>query len=278
MRALSKYTTDESEIDILNELCSLQGSEKYNTFITQNYMTLLNLLNTFKSCNPPFSVLLEHLPKLQPRPYSISSTLLENKKQLKFVYNLEILPNNLTGVCTGWLTKNISSNTKKIPFYFRKTNDFKLPDNSSNLIFIANGTGIAPFLGFFNHLKYQGGNNRKIYLFYGCRYSDRDFLFKDEMENFVKTGLLTKIFTAFSRENNNIKYVQDHIKNNEQEFINIFEDNSIIYVCGSFKMSKDVFETIIHCLCNVKHLDYNDGLKIMNNLKKEKRYIEDIWT
>lgn len=142
LRALSKYTTNENEKYLLDELCSVENTVKYRDFITNNYLPLLELLRKFKSCTPPFSLLLEHLPKLQPRPYSIACVPnLQN--ELKFIFSIENLPNNYTGVCTGQLVEMLSpilDGAKvevKISIYYRVLYNFKLPDSiSTNIIMI----------------------------------------------------------------------------------------------------------------------------------------------
>ncbi|XP_063138782.1 methionine synthase reductase isoform X4 [Rattus norvegicus] len=109
LRALSDYTSDATEKRRLQELCSKQGAADYNRFIRDASVCLLDLLLTFPSCQPPLNLLLEHLPKLQPRPYSCASSSLLHPDKLHFVFNIVELPSNTTaaslrkGVCTGWL-------------------------------------------------------------------------------------------------------------------------------------------------------------------------------
>lgn len=303
MRALIKYTTDESEITMLSELCSREGIKKYSDFITNEFLTLLELLKKFKSCNPPIALLLEHLPKLQPRPYSISSSPIVLPKfdseetintELKIVYTLEVLPNSYLGVCTGWLGKKLYcllNNTEQIgeglvvPIYLRRTNHFRLPEEKTvNIIMIAAGTGVAPFMGFLTHRwiqlkKFIKKRNTfgKIFLYFGCRYSDRDFIFENELKNFLDSKFLTKLYTSFSREENDVKYVQDNIKKNEMEFVELLDEETLIYVCGSVKMCKNVTETVVSCVNSVKNYKKLEGVEFISELKKNKKYIEDMW-
>lgn len=145
MKALINYTSDAAERAKLEELCARENLARYTEFISNNYLTLLELLKMFKSCMPPFSLLLEHLPKLQPRPYSIAC-MPNLQGELKFIFSLELLPNNYTGVCTGQLFQMLEpllSGNKvevKIPIYLRQLQDFKLPESiSTNIILIATG-------------------------------------------------------------------------------------------------------------------------------------------
>lgn len=174
LRALSDYTSDATEKRRLQELCSKQGAADYNRFIRDASVCLLDLLLTFPSCQPPLNLLLEHLPKLQPRPYSCASSSLLHPDKLHFVFNIVELPSNTTaaslrkGVCTGWLATLVAPflqpNTEvltadhsdalapEILISPRATNSFHLPDDlSAPIIMVGPGTGVAPFVGFLQH-------------------------------------------------------------------------------------------------------------------------------
>lgn len=59
------------------ELCSIQGSDDYTRLVRQPELNILDFLNAFPSCNPPLERLLEQLPRLLARPYSLSSSPLK---------------------------------------------------------------------------------------------------------------------------------------------------------------------------------------------------------
>ncbi|KAL4684162.1 hypothetical protein H8959_021856 [Pygathrix nigripes] len=115
LRALVDYTSDSAEKRRLQELCSKQGAADYSRFVRDACACLLDLLLAFPSCQPPLSLLLEHLPKLQPRPYSCASSSLFHPGKLHFVFNvvefLSTAPTEVLrkGVCTGWLALLVAS-------------------------------------------------------------------------------------------------------------------------------------------------------------------------
>lgn len=290
LRALCKYTSKKEELQTLDELCSLLNSSKYSDFISQEYMPLFEVLKKFSSAFPPFSVLLEHLPRLHPRPYSVTSSPLSftpTNSRVKFIFSVTELPKNYLGIASGWLSNLVerylqeSEMNIKIPMYLRKPNNFILPeDNSKNILMICNGIGLAPFISFLEHRKVEIGNGNKggkMWLFYGCRYSDHDFLYKKEIKEYMDKNVLTKLFTVFSREGTDDKYVQHIIKKKSTEFIEML-DNTVVYICGGKKMSEAVFEAIVDCVKEAKKYETEEAIIFVRELKNRNVYIEDIWT
>lgn len=342
LQTLAEYTKDETESKKLTEMCTPAGSNEYNRFINEEGKTLLGILKAFPSCKPPINRLLENLPALRPRPYSISSSpIIED--ELHFA--VSVLCHD-KGVCSSWLEKNLSiscgqqsddlprsiggmtikcNGTFEIPFYFRKINSFRIPRNLLKpIIMIGPGTGVAPFMGFLHHrhlmkhkilqarrksldecdnydhqedrsqiehLQREHSNknskcdelNKEIlgisWLFFGCRYSTRDFLYKKQLEEYLENGTLTKLFTSFSRETEPKNYVQNNIIKNGKELIDLMLLNeALIFVCGDAKnMKKDVKNAVERCLVIYEGKDQIEAEKIVDEWLKSDRYVEDIW-
>uniref|UniRef100_A0A2D4HYL9 Methionine synthase reductase n=2 Tax=Micrurus lemniscatus lemniscatus TaxID=129467 RepID=A0A2D4HYL9_MICLE len=306
LRSLVNYTTDISEKRRLQELCSKQGSLDYNSFIRDPTVTLLDLLRVFLTCKPPLSLLIEHLPKLQARPYSVASSTLFHPGKMHFIFNILEFPSHLgelrSGVCTGWLADLVAPvlqvNQKSKEFFSpqinimsRPSNVFHLPDNPSvPFIMVGPGTGIAPFIGFLQHRqklreKHPDYKFGETWLFFGCRHKARDYLFQDELRFFLENGVLTYLIVCFSRDVPAVaetappKYVQDNLRLYCKEISRILlQEKGYFYVCGDAKnMAKDVTETLVEVFTIEKGVDKLDALKILATLREEKRYLQDIW-
>ncbi|KAL3807401.1 hypothetical protein ACHAXA_006669 [Cyclostephanos tholiformis] len=132
-----------------------------------------------------------------------------------------------------------------------------------------------------------------IDLFFGCRYSDHDYLYKKELEEFKSRGILTNLFTAFSREEGTEKtYVQTLMKNDVgcgRRLVDmIMVKDASVYVCGDGNaMGKDVQDAIVHLLAKdlVNKGDCNDldEAKIrasahVDQMKTRGRFVLDIWS
>ncbi|KAI4460105.1 nitric oxide synthase-related [Holotrichia oblita] len=283
LKILMKYTENAEERSILEKLSSPSNSEDYIAFISNNGRRLLDLLQTFPSCKVPIEKLLENLPPLQPRPYSISSSPLL-KGELHVTFSVEYFENSerkIKGVCTGWL-ENIINNLAEInedyrvKFYFRKPNSFRLNSNNP-IIMIGPGTGVAPFVGFLQHLSLEG-RNLETWLFYGCRYQNKDYLYKNDLEKYLKENCLKKLSVAFSRDQDIKVYVQDLIKNETgQIYKKIVEENASVYVCGDLKdMMKDVKISIRYCLIN-NGMTADEADSFISDMIKMNKYVEDKW-
>ncbi|XP_033612067.1 methionine synthase reductase isoform X2 [Fukomys damarensis] len=315
VRALVDHTSDGPEKRRLQELCSKQGAADYNHFIRDARVCLLDLLLAFPSCQPPLDILLEHLPKLQPRPYSCASSSLCHPDKLHFIFNVvEFLSHTpevailRKGVCTGWLTTLVApflqpnsqasradsgkAPTPEISIAPRAASAFRLPDDpSAPVIMVGPGTGIAPFIGFLQHrekLQEQqpDENFGEMWLFFGCRHKERDYLFRDELRHFLEHGTLTHLKVSFSRdarlreEKAPPKYVQDSLQLHGQQVAKVLlREHGYIYMCGDAKnMAKDVHNSLVEIISKELGVDKLEAMKTLATLKEEKRYLQDIWS
>ncbi|XP_059132576.1 methionine synthase reductase [Peromyscus eremicus] len=313
LRALADCTSSAAEKRRLQELCSKQGAADYSRCIRDARVCLLDLLLTFPSCHPPLSLLLEHLPKLQPRPYSCASSSLLHPDKLHFVFNIVEYPSNTTaaslrkGVCTGWLATLVAPflqpNTEashaggpdglapKISISPRATHSFHLPDDpSAPIIMVGPGTGVAPFIGFLQHREklqeqHPNGNFGAMWLFFGCRHKDRDYLFREELRRFLTIGVLTHLKVSFSRdappeEEAPAKYVQDNLHRHSQQVARILlQEKGHIYVCGDAKnMANDVNDALVEIISREAGVDRLEAVKTLAAFKQEKRYLQDVWS
>ncbi|XP_061613943.1 methionine synthase reductase isoform X3 [Phyllopteryx taeniolatus] len=204
LRALAEHTADSVQRRRLQELCSKQGAADYNQFVRESSLSVLELLAAFPSSLPPLSLLVEHLPKLQPRPYSAASSCLQHPGKLNFVLSVVEFPVcsgrpvGRRGLCTGWLVDLVNPAQllpgeaeslcrmalPQIHVSLRPNCSFRPPpDTSVPLVMVGPGTGVAPFIGFLQQREKERQQNPdavfgETWLFFGCRYRDRDYLFR----------------------------------------------------------------------------------------------------
>lgn len=155
------------------------------------------------------------------------------------------------------------------------------------IIMIANGTGIAPYVGFLEERIAQynrAGVKRKnkfgeAILIYGC-YGNEFFLYKEKFDQFKKIGVLSQIITAFSRDGTNQKeYVQDKLLQHKGHLFDLVSrQHAVVYICGdSHGMGKGVREKWLEVFQQEGQMSYQQSLTFLNRLIEDKQYLEDIY-
>lgn len=128
---------------------------------------------------------------------------------------------------------------------------FHFPAKAPAVVMIANGTGIAPFLGMIEE------NKKKIpvRLYTGFRHNNSLAKeYQEFSEREVSAGRLTNYQVAFSREENR-QYVMDLIKKDANFFAEHLANKGVIMICGSLAMQRDV-EAILAEVCKSKDLSH----------------------
>jgi len=122
----------------------------------------------------------------------------------------------------------------------QKNENFHFPKKTKSAILIANGTGIAPFLGMINKHK----KATKVHLFWGIRTEKSVEIYQKYFDSFIKKNVLSSVHFAFSREQEKKIYVQDLLLKQEQLVLETLKNEDAIMICGSLTMQKSVLETL----------------------------------
>jgi len=281
LRCLLEHTRGEEDRGKLAILCSKEGGQEYLSQIRDKQVTLLELLSMFPSCVPPVTLLLEHLPRLNPRPYSLSSSPLATPTTISWVFTLVTTPR--PGLATTWMS-NLKDSSKMI-IQPRTGNHFRPPqDLGTSYVMVGAGSGLGPFIGFLEERRARKRNGEKItgecWLVFGCRNRDKDFLFKEMIEELLEEGILSKLDVCFSREEDGPKYVQDSLKQKQKILVEwLVEKKASFYVCGDANgMAKRVQEVVEELLEEEMGWAEGEGVNFVKDMRVNKKYKEDIWT
>ncbi len=221
------------------------------------------------------------LRKLNPRLYSVASSEEQNPDKVDIVAGLiEYTRSNRERIgVTSSLFSDRVEDGETLPVFIEDNPRFRLPeDNSTPVILIGAGTGIAPYRAFLQEIEKTERKN-PVWLFFGEKHPEADFLFKEELEKYLSDGVLTKLNVAFSRRSAGKKYIQDDILEKEAEIIDWIEKrNANIYLCGNKRtMAKDVRNTLRQVFINQKKISRDDADAILQQLKADKRFQEDVY-
>merc|ERR1712050_258263 len=126
--------------------------------------------------------------------------------------------------------------------------------------------------------KFKGLMVGRNFLYFGCKNRSLDYLYEDELKIFQDEGTLTKLHTAFSREQKNKVYVQHLLLENASETWDFMENQGgFIYVCGGVKMGKDVIEALAKIISEVCGLCSTDAKIYVERLAQDGRLVQELW-
>jgi len=239
---------------------------------------IVDLISDFPTENLSPQAFVECLRKLPPRLYSIASSLKQHPDEVHLTVaavRYQSHGRNRKGVGSTFLADRIGEETT-IPVYIDRNNNFKLPaDPATPIIMIGPGTGIAPFRAFVEEREAVGASG-KNWLFFGDQHFETDFLYQIEWQRYLKSGVLTRMNVAFSRDQEQKVYVQHLMAEHGKELYAWLQEGAYLYVCGDEKrMAHDVHEALLKIVAYERKLNHAE--EYIANLQKEKRYQRDVY-
>ena len=299
---LEGYAQDPEDKRLLKELLELP-LDKYQQKVTEPKLTILDILQRYRSIKCPFPEFVQIVGRIIPRYFTIASSNLREETRIHLcVAVLRETTEQMkqwTGLCTGYLETQCMKQVYFPLQAFLDDSKFRLPPESHPLIMITNGCGVAPFRGFIRELQYYATRKRyadhgprypEVYLFFGCQSRLKGFLFKEELEEALGhredevmefeyrgaaqgQGVLSRLFCAFSRDQPQKIYIQQVVKHHST-FIHdlFFEKNGYVYLCGSEGMVGDV-QRLLHDLAE----QHYPGKDLMSQMIREKRIVQESW-
>jgi len=181
------------------------------------------------------------------------------------------------GVCSTFLADLVTPETD-VRCFFIPNKSFRVPDNNAlPMIMVGPGTGIAPFRAFLQERQHRQAPG-KNWLFFGDRNAATDFIYRDELQTMLDSGLLTRLDLAFSRDQKEKIYVQDRMREHAGELFAWLEQGGYFFVCGdAYNMAKDVDKALLEIIAEQGRLSEQQAVDYVNQLKKDKRYVRDVY-
>ena len=275
------------------QLEKLYGEEQYNEILLKRY-SVLDVLEEVPGLDLPFGVYLDLLLPLTPRQYSISSSPLEVRSNNRDGVNASITfdvfdfpalsgHGTFRGVVSSYLAACKPGDRIHCSVRPNKLG-FRLPENPETpVIMVAAGTGIAPLRAFIAEraaIKRAAGGRRlgPAVLYFGCRNVNKDYLYRNELEQWQKTGIVD-VIPCFSRPDGGIggRHVDAAMWEDRGRLWDLFQEGGNIYVCGSAsrlgRSSAQVFKRIWMDKTGKSEVDADDWLDEI----KSSRYVTDVY-
>lgn len=247
--------------------------------IPETKISLLDLLKIYPVKNTSqFEEVIGILEPITPRLYSIASSKEAHGDEVHLTVARDFFKvNNETkiGLASDFLCQLPES--AGLEFYVHKNDQFRLPGADTDVIMIGPGTGVAPFRSFLAERDSTGANGRN-WLFFGDQHFVTDFLYQSEMQNWVETGVLTKLSVAFSRDQQEKVYVQHKMLREAAELYTWLENGAHVYICGAKEpMSVDVENTLLEIIQQAGDKNAADAREYLDRMKEEGRYLKDVY-
>lgn len=224
------------------------------------------------------------LKRLQPRLYSISSSPLVDPHSVSLtvsVVRYEGLNGRPRGgVCSPFLADadaGAGAGTE-VPVFVQRSPHFRPPaDPATPMVMVGPGTGVAPFVGFLQERRALG-HPAPNWLFFGEQHRGTDFYYEEELTGLLDEGSLTRLDTAFSRDQRAKVYVQDRMREHGPELWHWLREGAHFYVCGdASRMAKDVDRALRDIAVAHGGLDEDEAAAYVKQLAAAKRYVRDVY-
>ena len=228
--------------------------------------------------DPQFFV--ESLRKITPRLYSIASAQAEVEEEVHLTVGLVSFDANgeaRTGGASSFLANRLEEG-QRVRVFVEHNDNFRLPQSDDTpVIMIGPGTGVAPFRAFMQEREARDANGDN-WMFFGDQTFTQDFLYQVEWQNYLKSGLLTRMDVAFSRDQAEKVYVQDRLKEQASDVFAWLERGAHLYICGDAnRMAKDVHQTLVEIIQEHGKLSAEQAEDYLKSLRSNKRYQKDVY-
>lgn len=288
---MSHFVTAEHEKERLQYFASPEGRDDLYEYNKKERRTVIEVLEDFPSVHLPLEWLLQLVPRLQTRMFSISSSLLAHPNQVHItvavVSWMTPFKRKRYGLCSTWLAQlDPKKDEVHVPVWVCQ-GALKRPPPSVPLVLVGPGTGCAPFRALIEDRAILSADEpaAPILFFFGCRNETKDFLYKDFWFSHTKNCKVLSeqkgggFFVAFSRDQPQKVYVQHKIQEEGIKVWNFLKSGAWVYVAGSAtKMPADVMSTLEEVISREGGFSKESASRWLKQLEKIGRYHVEAWS
>jgi len=286
---LLSHFVDGEEKERLEYFGSAEGTTDLYRYNHKEKRTYIEALDDFPSSKPTLDHILDLMPQIKPRYYSISSaqSMFPSQIHLTVATVKFTTPFKRTrcGVCTSWLASvNPEKEEVMAPTWIVKGTMVLPKQLSTPLVMVGPGTGVAPFKSFIQDRSIKALSAQEplgeSVLFFGCRNSSKDFLYGDEFTCLTtQPNFHFNLVTAFSRDQDSKVYVQHKIA---QEHAHLFDlivnKGAFFYVAGNAKLMPEAVQKAVRNILICGGMTEKDADEYIKQMDLTKRYQVETWS
>ena len=278
IETLAAKATDAAEQTRLAGLLAPESKDFLDAFLFQS--EFVDLLAEFPSAKFTPHEFVDQLRKLMPRLYSMASSgrVFPTEAHVTLaVVRYKTNGRDRVGVCSTFLADRAPLGEPVVPVFISSSHFGPPADGARDCIMVGPGTGIAPFRAFMQERVATGATGRN-WIFYGDQRRGTDFVYEEEWKQYQASGVLTRLDTAFSRDQLLKVYVQDRLRENAAELWAWLQGGAYFFVCGDAKrMAKDVDTALYNIVAEQGDFTPTQAADYVKLLKKEGRYQRDVY-
>lgn len=287
---MSFFASAEHERERLQYFASPEGRDDLYQYNQKERRTVLEVLEDFPSVQMPFEWLVQLVPPLKPRAFSISSCRSAHPNEVHLTISVATwmtpYKRKRSGLCSSWLASLDPQQNVLIAAWFKK-GSLPPPPSSLPLILVGPGTGCAPFRGFVEEraLQNESDPTAPMILFFGCRNKDNDFLYRDFwMKHSQNGGVLSEdrgggFYAAFSRDQPQKVYVQHKIREQSTKIWSLLSQGASVYIAGSSNnMPSDVLSAFEDIVSAESGVSKEVASRWIRALEKASKYYVEAWS
>lgn len=254
-----------------------RDGEKLREYI--NTKQLIDVITSF-----PVTVtaqqLVTALSALTPRLYSIASSQEEVEDEVHLTVGLVEYnegDERRLGSASSFLIEQLQVDDE-VRVFLEHNHNFRIPENpETKMIMVGPGTGVAPFRAFLQHREASDAPGEN-WLFFGDQTFTQDFLYQVEWQGYLKSGLLSRLDVAFSRDQAEKVYVQHKLKKHAVDVYQWLEAGAHFYVCGDMqRMAKDVHQALVEIISEQGNKTVAQAEDYLKQMRINKRYQKDVY-
>jgi sulfite reductase (NADPH) flavoprotein alpha-component len=267
-----------SEVSEASALAEVKSGDPSQRAAFSREHHVIDVLRRFPVQGVDPQLFVSGLRPLQPRLYSIASAQAFAPDEVHLTVTTlryDLQGDERTGVASGHLAERVKPDDQ-VPVYVQANPHFRLAADDAPIVMIGAGTGVAPYRAFMQEREARGASG-KSWLFFGERNFLSDFLYQTEWQALLKSGVLSRMSVAFSRDRAEKVYVQHRLREHADALYAWMQDGAHIYICGATDLAPDVHRTLRDIVQEKGGLSQVAADEYLGEMQRGRRYQVDVY-
>eukprot|EP01016_Furgasonia_blochmanni_P049774 TRINITY_DN7599_c0_g1_i1.p2 TRINITY_DN7599_c0_g1~~TRINITY_DN7599_c0_g1_i1.p2 ORF type:complete len:281 (-),score=57.42 TRINITY_DN7599_c0_g1_i1:925-1767(-) len=263
---------------------------EFDSVIANPKLGLLDLILDYK-VRLSLDALIEVTTRIGPRFFTICSSELAHPNSAHIVASMlkeKTTPTRIKeGLCSQYFEALMAQHRAGKPQFCRikiRESSFVLPEDPSRpILMVGAGTGLAPFRAILQQKQVESQGEKAtlgpLYLVFGCRKYNSDFIYRDEIETYRNQGVLSKLLLALSRENEAQKMYVQNVLDQEYDFVVdvVFKQDAYVFICGATTMGNEVVAVLEKHYTKYANVSADDAKAYFVEKEARKGLIKELW-